>query len=220
MGILFAVIVIGGSLIVALVMAANNTIKYNQGKIANEQTRLQENYGDGDYHITLPDLHTIGIAWDRKLVVIRDSAVEGDAMPFANIRSADIELDNVSITTTTTTTSTNRGSQLAGGLIGGAALGPAGMIVGGLSGGSTSKAKGIGRKQICLVRLIVRVRDRANPVRSITLYEDKYGEGDEADGPFAGPAITAAQRFHALLTQIVEDEATQRPEAPLPVMPS
>ncbi len=210
MGIVLFVVVMLVTLIWAAALWAKNTIKDNQAKVANEQARLQTAYGKGDYHVTLPDLHTIGIAWERKLVVIRDSAIEGEAISFADIRSADIELDNVSITTTTTTTSTNRGSQLAGGLIGGAALGPAGLIVGGLSGSTTSKAKGIGRKQICLVRLIVRVRDRNNPVRSITLYEDKFGEGDEADGPFAGPALKAATHFHALLSQIVEEEGAKR----------
>lgn len=204
------IIFVIGALGWALVSWLNNNIKRNQAKIADELASLQSIYGDGDYHVSLPDLATVGISWERQLVVIRQDGADRSVIPFSEVRSADIELDNVNITKTTTTTSTNRASQLAGGMIGGAALGPAGLIVGGLSGSTTSKAKGIGRNQIRLVRLVVQVRDRANPVRSITLYEDKFGEGDEADGPFAGPALKAAKHFHALLTQIVEDEGSPK----------
>lgn len=56
-------------------------------------------------------------------------------MDFAQIVAAEVSIDGGAVA------SVNRGSQLAGAAIGGALLGPAGAVIGGLSGSSTTKQK-------------------------------------------------------------------------------
>lgn len=202
-----AVLGVGGALVMLAVYGMNGVVAGNQAKVADATNELRERFGEGDYHTVLPGPRCVGIAWGEEAFILGDSVDEAVAVPLAAIRSVDIELDGLNVTNSKTVTSSNRGSQLAGGLVGGVLLGPAGLVVGGLSGGATSKGKSIETRKIKSVKLVVRIADRAKPLRAFVFYDSGFGEGYEADSFIVAPEIEKANHFHALLTQVIEDRA-------------
>lgn len=214
MEMIIAILTIGTLLVVLVAYLLNGMIANNQDKIAGAKVALTDRFGEGDYHTILPGPRCIGVAWTNESLILGDSVEEAVAIPLASVRSADIELDGVNVTNSKTTTTSNRGSQLAGGLVGGAILGPAGLIVGGLSGGSTSKAKAVETRIIKSVKVIVRVADRVKPIHTFVFYDSGFGGGYEADSPLVAPEITKANHFHALLTQVIEDRVATRAVRP------
>jgi hypothetical protein len=202
-----AILGIGGALVVLAAYGMNGVIANNQAKTADAKSELEKRFGEGDYHTVLPGPRCVGIAWGQQALVLGDSVEEATALPLADIRSADIELDGVNVTHSKSVTTTNRGSQLAGGLVGGALLGPAGLILGGLSGGATAKGKSVETRKIKSVKLVVRIADRVKPLHTFVFFDSGYGEGFEADNLMVAPEIEKANHFHALLTQVIEDRA-------------
>ncbi len=202
-----AVLGVGGALVILAVYGMNGVIAGNQAKIADATDELRERFGEGDYHTVLPGPRCVGIAWGEEAFILGDSVDDTVAVPLAAIRSVDIELDGLNVTNSKTVTTSNRGSQLAGGLVGGVLLGPAGLVVGGLSGGATSKGKSVETRKIKSVKLVVRIADREKPLRTFVFYDSGFGEGYEADSLIVAPQIKKANHFHALLTQVIEDRA-------------
>jgi hypothetical protein len=195
----------GLGLFMALLLVMNSFIVKNQAKLAASFEELTERFGPGDYHAVLPECRCIGIAWDRQELIMGDALSTATGIPVADIRGAEMEVDGVEVTTSTTTTSTNRGSQLVGGAIGAAALGPVGLLAGGLSGSSTTTGTAIGERKIKTVKLVVRIADRAVPLRRFTFYDAGYGEGYPASNPMVQSSIEKCAHFHALLTQVIEE---------------
>ena len=199
--------ILGGGFVLLMLGVAglNSMFASNQVKVADAKAMLQERFGEGDYYSVLPGPRCIGIAWGQGTLILGDSVEAATAIPFADIRSADIELDGVNVTNSKTVTTSNRGSQLAGGLVGGVLLGPAGLVVGGLSGGSTSKGKSVETRKIKSVKLIIRVADRTQPLRTFVFFDIGFGDGYEADSAIVAPELAKANHFHALLTQVIQD---------------
>jgi hypothetical protein len=204
-GILLLIIVIAVGLFMGLLVMMNGVIEKNQAKLAASIVELTERFGPGDYHAVLPECRCIGIAWERQELVMGDDPATATGIPFADIRGAEMEVDGVEITTSRSTTSINRGSQLVGGAIGAVALGPVGLLAGGLSGSSTTQGTAIGERKIKTVKLVVRVADRTAPLRRFTFHDAGYGEGYPASNPVVQPSIEKCAHFHALLTQIIEE---------------
>lgn len=99
---------------------------------------------------------------------------------------------------------TSRGSQVLGTAVGGALLGGAGAIVGGLSG---KKRK---TQEVREIKLRVVVNDTAAPVVSIKLFEGKTKKGS----PEYKAAMEQAVEWHSLLSVLIrqaekEDAITQ-----------
>lgn len=203
--ILFLLFLAAMGLFVGLLLVMNSFVVKNQAKLAASVVELAERFGPGDYHAVLPECRCIGIAWDRQELIIGDAPSTATGISFADIRGAEMEVDGVEVTTSTTTTSTNRGSQLVGGAIGAAALGPVGLLAGGLSGSSTTTGTAIGERKIKMVRLVIRVADRVSPLRRFTFHDAGYGEGYPASNPIVQPSIEKCAHFHALLTQVIEE---------------
>ena len=86
-----------------------------------------------------------------------------------------------------------------GGAIGPAALGPVGLLAGGLSGSSTTTGTAIGERKIKTVTLVIRVADHVAPLRRFAFYDAGYGEGYPASNPIVKPSIEKCAHFHALL---------------------
>ncbi|KQU49769.1 hypothetical protein ASG67_11760 [Sphingomonas sp. Leaf339] len=181
--ILLIIILVAFGLFVGFLVMMNGVITKNQAKLAASIAQLTERFGTGDYHATLPECRCIGIAWDQEQLVMGDDPDRAIGIPFDDIRGAEIEIDGVDVTTSRSTTSSNRGSQLVGGVIGAAALGPVGLLAGGLSGSSTTTGTAIGERKINTVKLVVRVADRAAPLRKYSFYDAGYGEGYSAANP-------------------------------------
>lgn len=203
--ILLLVIVVVFGLFMGLLLLMNGFVVKNQAKLGTTMTDLTERFGPGDYHAVLPECRCIGIAWDRQELIMGDSPSTATGLPFADIRGAEMEVDGVEITTSTTITSTNRGSQLVGGAIGAVALGPVGLLAGGLSGSSTTTGTAIGERKTKTVRLVIRVADHVSPLRRFTFYDAGYSEGYPASNPIVQPSIEKCAHFHALLTQVIEE---------------
>ncbi|MES3091904.1 hypothetical protein O6027_12010 [Sphingomonas aerolata] len=203
--IVVGVIGVGFVLLVLAAVWVNSNVANNQAKTADAQGELKARFGEGDYHTVLPGPRCVGIAWAQEDLILGDSVEEAISVPLAAIRSADIELDGVNVTNSKTVTTSNRGSQLAGGLVGGVLLGPVGLIVGGLSGSSTSKGKSVETRKIKSVKLVIRVADRAKPLRTFVFFDIGYGEGYDATSLIVAPAIEQADHFHALLQRVIED---------------
>jgi hypothetical protein len=204
--ILLLVIVVAFGLFMGFLLLMNSFVVKNQAKLAASVVELGERFGSGDYHTVLPDCRCIGIAWDRQELVMGDAPSIAIGIPFADIRGAEMEVDGVEVTTSRATTNTNRVSQLVGGAIGAAALGPVGLLAGGLSGSSTTTGTAIGERKIKTVRLVIRVADRVSPLRKFTFYDAGYGEGYPASNPIVQPSIEKCAHFHALLVQVIEDQ--------------
>ncbi len=202
------VVGLGLVLLFVLAFASNGMIERREATLTNAKAALVERYGDGDYHLVMPGPSYLGIIWDRQQLVC-GNPVASSTLPFADLRDANVELDGVSVTRSRTETATNRGSQLAGGLIGGALLGPVGLLAGGLSGSTTATSKAIEARKIKSVRLVIRVADRETPLRTVVFCDHSYGDGFEATGPIIAPAVERAAHYHALLRQIIEDRQLQ-----------
>lgn len=203
--ILIGVVGVGSVLLLLGAVGVNSLVASNQAKVADANGALQAQFGEGDYHAVLPGPRCIGLAWGIESLILADSVEDAVAIPLSDIRSADIELDGINVTNSKTTTTSNRGSQLAGGLVGGALLGPVGLVVGGLSGSSTSRARAVETRKVKAVKLVIRVADRVEPLRTFVFYDIGYGEGYEATSPIVAPAIEKASHYHALLQQVIED---------------
>jgi hypothetical protein len=201
--------ILGGGFVLLILGVAglNSMFARNQAKVANAEVVLRDRFGEGDYYSVLPGPRCIGIAWGQGSLILGDSVEAATAVPLADIRSSDIELDGVNVTSTRTVTTSNRGSQLTGGLVGGVLLGPAGLVVGGVSGGSISKGKSVETRKIKSVKLVIRVADRTQPLRTFVFFDIGFGDGYDADSAIVAPEIEKANHFHALLTQVIEDRS-------------
>lgn len=203
-----AAIVIG-----VVVYLLNGFIVQNQNTTADTNAALEERFGHGDYFVRLPDGECFGLAWSAEAVVIGDSASEAEAIGFSDIRAANVEIDGINVTTSKNTTHTNRGSQLVGGAVGAAALGPLGLMIGGLSGSTTSTGRAVEQKKIKSVKMVLRVADRVQPIRSFVFFHT-HGEGFDAD--IVKPFLGKAAHFHALLMNMMEDRDAVMPLAAQP----
>ncbi|MDY0967588.1 hypothetical protein [Sphingomonas sp. CFBP9021] len=85
------------------------------------------------------------------------------------------------------------------------------MSLAAFRGSSTSNGKAVETRMIKSVKLVIRVADRAKPLRTFVFFDIGYGERYEATNPIAAPAIGKAGHFHALLQQVIEDRERSSP---------
>lgn len=181
----------------------------NGATISVAKATLIERYGDGDYHLTMPGPQCLGLAWHREEVVVGKASAP-TRIPFSALREVTIEIDGVNVTTTRATTKTNRGSQLAGGLIGGVVLGPLGLLAGGLSGNTTATGKAIETKKLKSMKMVIRVADRITPLHEFVFFDYGFGDGYAASNPIIAPALKQAAHYDALLKQVIEDQGAHQ----------
>jgi len=191
------------AILILLAHLANTVVAKNQAKLKACYDRLEERFGEGDYFVRLPNAQAFGIAWAEDAVIMGDTVETAEPISFAVIRDANIEVDGVNVTETRSTSSTNRGSQLVGGAVGAAALGPVGLLLGGLSGSSTTTGRSVETRKIKSIKLVIRVSDRKAPVRTFAFHDAGYAEG--SDATVLKDQIEKAAHFHALLTNMIED---------------
>ena len=100
-----------------------------------------------------------------------------------------------------TTVETSRGSQAVGAVVGGALLGGAGLIVGGLSGKKTQK------KTIDKIDLIITVRNTSRPIHVLHVLEEKSESQYEK-------RFELARKWHSIISIIIKEteeaEATRK----------
>jgi hypothetical protein len=202
-GFIMTMLMLAVALAITAYCLVGSTFAENQKALTAARERLPTLYGDGDYHLYLPGPKILGLSWDKDALIIGDDFATARQIPFIKIRDVNVEVDGHNVTTTKGTIKTQRGSQLAGAAIGGLALGPAGLLVGGLSGGSDLKSKSVEERKITSVKLIVRIADRKTPLIGVKLL-------DSVNGFNSDEAVEKAAHYQALIMGIIEERDGHR----------
>lgn len=127
-------------------------------------------------------------------------------IPYRDVLSSEIIEDGETVT------KTQRGSQVAGVLIGGLALGGIGAIIGGLSGSTKSLGK------VSKIALMITINDLRDPVHYVMLLDESSAlAADAAIGkthPSYKEAMGEAQKWHGKMKVIIRqaDEEDRRQE--------
>lgn len=96
-----------------------------------------------------------------------------------------------------TLTKTNRGSQAAGAALGTALLGPAGLLVGGLSGSTSAKEK------VEQVKIRIRVQNAEKPLHEIVAFNSELKGGMKANSSIVKSALQPVDELVARLKNII-----------------
>ena len=133
--------------------------------------------------ISVDALSLIGFDFQEKQVFLACSSASGKYR-FDEIASCELLRDDVSLT------QTNRGSQVLGAVGGGFLLGPAGALVGSLTGSKRS------RSRLAKLELKLVVDCQNNPVYRIMLFNSQDKNGAKPDDSRLRPHLEIADRFH------------------------
>lgn len=116
---------------------------------------------------------------------------------WSNLSGCEIERNGETVTTT------NRGSQAMGAAVGAILLGPAGLLLGGLTGSKRNVQK------VKELSLKVTIDDRVAPVHRI-IFVKLPGDGVRPDAGILKPHIERLEHFHALLENAMRSEERAR----------
>lgn len=175
--------------------------------ISNAQTiRKDKLKAMEDYLLELPDFTATqkfieesggsGLAIDetqKKVCLIgnEDQGPSGRIMTYRDILSSEIFENGTSVS------KTSRSSQIGGALIGGLALGGAGMVIGGLSGKSKSTEK------VSRVDLRITVNDTKKPIHDIA-FMNIGGLSCKKGSPVYKEAMNNARHWHGLIDVVIK----------------
>ena len=189
--------------VVVIVFAVIKLI-YISGKKMSMAVNLSAHEDFSPSHKVMGGNGNSGIAVDegrKKVCLIKKRIVgsELDILSYRDILSSEIFEDGETITKTA------RGSQLAGALIGGLALGGVGAIIGGLSGKTTSSG------EVKKIDLRITVNRTKNPIHDINFMDVECKKG----GYLYNQAMKKARHWHGLMEVLInradsEDDAKQR----------
>jgi hypothetical protein len=200
MEVLIFIVVIG--LVIWAVMSAS---KAKAAKQALKDAFLGSHDG-WDAYVT-PDLEqVIAIDHDGRRIAVGPLSAPIE-VKWADVASCEVERNGQSIT------ATNRGSQAMGAAVGGLLLGPAGLLLGGLTGSKRNVQK------VSELSLKVMIDHRAAPLHRI-IFVKLPGDGIKPDSAMLKPIIQRLEHFHALLSNAVRSEdrarlgASQQPALP------
>ena len=173
--------------IVSLVMAMN---QQSDREIASET--IPDYVATQSYEPKVWDKSQTGISIDEKKrkICLTDHTQPNPyrVIDYQDILQSEIVEDGYSVTKTA------RGSQLVGGVIGGVALGGLGMVVGALSGTTTTKEKATN------IDLRIVIKDTANPIHTVRFLAMETQKGSMLHRS----SMSAAQRWHAILSIAVQ----------------
>ncbi|WP_156679633.1 hypothetical protein [Sphingomonas profundi] len=172
-------------------------------KAAREQ--ISESFGSGDYYLNAETMDRVGVNWETKKIMIGCGLGSTYLMDFRQLRQVALDVNGITVETTNGVIKTRRGSQMIGGAAGGLLLGPAGLLVGGLSAGSRTSSKTIEVEKVRSVSLNVEIRDRTKPIHTITFFNAGATEGIDKASPLITSILEQARHYNALLEQIVEN---------------
>ena len=185
-GVFIFIVVVG--LIIWAVMAAS---KAKAAKQALKDAFLGSHEG-WDAYVT-PDLEqVIAIDHDGRRVAV-GSLADPIEVKWEDVASCEVERNGQSIT------ATNRGSQVMGAAVGGLLLGPAGLLLGGLTGSKRNVEK------VSELSLKVMIDHRAAPLHRI-IFVKLPGDGIKPDSAMLKPIIQRLEHFHALLSNAIRSE--------------
>ncbi len=146
-----------------------------------------------DLYVSPHDAKVIGLNRDGGQIVLGTAArpVEYDT---SRLVSVEIVKDGASIS------STNRGSQVAGAALGAALLGPAGLLLGGLSGSKRSRAT------VHSLALKLIMDDRAQPVHTVEFFRSPNKHGTDAKSKLLIAPVELMDRYNALIVTAIRNQ--------------
>ena len=125
------------------------------------RTAVEEQLGLAD---VIHDRITLGVNVRKRAIAVVRSNGHGKWIPFEAIAGVELTPFYTRIEEGTSETSTRRGSQLIGAGIGAAIAGPAGMVVGGLSGGSRTQSSSSSSEFLSEMEIKLRLFSEEEPL--------------------------------------------------------
>jgi hypothetical protein len=171
-------------------------------KESANRVRARSDFAATDVYVSPWD--QTGVAIDvesSRLLIVR--ANEQRIVAAGEVISVEVIADN------STLVKTNRGSQALGAGIGGFLFGPAGFVVGGLSGSNRSE------RRITQLMLRVVTTDFAYPNHDVVLYKSIDPKGDAPDSVTVSSAMRVAETWHSRISALVRAGDTPPPPAPV-----
>jgi hypothetical protein len=145
----------------------------------------------------------IALDTNARLMALCTLGRKARVIAFGDLIAAEIERDGVTVETT------NRGSQVVGGAIGAALLGPAGLIVGGLSGKKTH-TQTVNRLTLKLI-----VSDLEHPTIDLVFHDVKGTEQLTPIKPYSAPAEQRLMEWYARFQVIIhQNQQVSAPPKP------
>jgi hypothetical protein len=171
----------------------------HDGKIlAAQRAEFLTSHKGWDTYISLRNLGVMAISRENEEIVLGGISA-WKQYSLAQVASVEVLRDGASIT------STNRGSQAAGALIGGLALGGVGLLLGALSGSKRNMTT------LHSVAIKIIVDDRETPVYTIVFFQSPRKKGTDARSPIIKTSLERADHFHALLVNALRNQQATSP---------
>lgn len=188
--------VFGIGIVVAIVVLAMVSIAQKQK--ADERmasVRARSDFAGADVFVSPYNGNGIAISpGSTDLLLIRKD--EQTVLAASGILAVEILADDTSIV------STNRGSQIAGAAVGGALLGPVGLLLGGLSGSTRSETK------IKTLKLRIVTTDFSRPNHDIQFFRDLANNAYKRDSFVLRGPIADAEKWHSRVTALMRAAST------------
>ena len=153
---MFTALIIGG--LIGLILAIGVAVDQSQKKTATQAALAEDAIPVSHSYTSSDGSSGVGIYESTQtitFIVNEMGLIKKKSFPYSDLLSVELFQNGVSVT------KTNRSSQIAGALLGSVLLGGVGVIVGGLSGSTTTKGK------VNRIDLHVTVNDASHPVYKI-----------------------------------------------------
>lgn len=172
-----------------------------KAKESSEAEELTRRHGLDEVVVNSDNGAFIGINWNSHLIVSGAAGLAPRLRPFDSLADVELEIDRETFSEDESVTTTSRSSQIIGAAAGGVLFGPAGAVVGGLTGKQTTTGTSSNFQIDTKYTLRLRYRDRQEPLAETEFYSRNKG----LEYSFKGAErLRSAQRFHAHLSNILD----------------
>lgn len=189
----FGVAIFIGILFVFFIFARDNSI----GRELKGKLEGLDNFTPSICEMLPSSKQAIALDIERRKIALVNTTFSSPysiVIPFDDLIAAEVVRDDTSIH------KTNRGGQMAGAAVGGILLGPAGLIVGGLSGSRREEHK------IRKIALRIYTRDLVRPVHEVVFFN---GGSAGMDVSLAEYSIRFADEWYGRMRSILDGRGSQ-----------
>ena len=197
--------------IIAAIVGASQA-EETANKVASAKKAVRSMGEIDDLYVSPFDQSSLGIAWSARTIYLGTPPETLHGYSFEDVISADIDVDGATVTTTKSRSHTNRGSQAVGAVVGGLIFGPAGLIVGGFTGGKRTSGTSEDMQYVSSIALLIHLRSRLEPIQRVTFIA-LPGRGIERSSQILKEPVEKVNRYLALLQQIIDENGAVEPQA-------